>query len=239
MSTWSEGITRGTVLRGGAASVARPARMDAELGTTPYAGRGVVDARLTDPHLAEVVERARRDAVRDGQAEGFAEGYAAGLATGAAEAQALAAAQEQQRRTAAEGERVRAAEALAVLTGAAAAFRDAETTAVEHVEGVVVELALQIARAVLGREVATAADPGADALRRALALAPRDAPVTARLHPDDVAALADVDALAPGRGLLVVADPAVARGGCVLDAAGRHVDAQVEPALQRVAEVLR
>ena len=54
MSTWSDAPVRSTVLRGGAAALARPARMDSELRSTPYASSPVVDARLTDPHLADV-----------------------------------------------------------------------------------------------------------------------------------------------------------------------------------------
>ena len=34
MSTWSDGLTRGSVLRGGEAALARSARMDAELRTS-------------------------------------------------------------------------------------------------------------------------------------------------------------------------------------------------------------
>ena len=49
----------------------------------------------------------------------------------------------------------------------------------------------------------------------------------------------DLTAAAQGRQLVVVADPAVEPGGCVAEAAGRQVDAQVGPALARVAAVLR
>ena len=91
----------------------------------------------------------------------------------------------------------------------------------------------------LDRELAVSTDPGADAIARALALVPGDSPVTVRLHPDDVRVLGEVSHLAQGRELVVVADPAVERGGCVAEAAGRQVDAQVGPALARVAAVLR
>ena len=42
-----------------------------------------------------------------------------------------------------------------------------------------------------------------------------------------------------GRSIVLVADPDVARGGCVVDAAGRRIDAQIETALERVAAALR
>jgi hypothetical protein len=60
--------------------------MDSELRSTPFAAGHVVDARLTDPHLQSVVERARRAAAEDGHAVGFADGYAAGVAAAASEA---------------------------------------------------------------------------------------------------------------------------------------------------------
>src|SRR5687767_892767 len=92
MSTWSEASRPATVLRGGAALAARPARMDAELRTTPFAPAYAVDARLTDPHLEDVVARARAAAEEQGWAEGRAAGYAAGMRAAAEEA-AMAAAQ--------------------------------------------------------------------------------------------------------------------------------------------------
>ena len=227
------------VVRGGDAAVARSARMDAELRTSAFAPSTGVDARLTDPHLQSVVERARLAAVAAGRAEGYAEGYAAGLASAAETAQAAAA---QVRADAEAAERQRDAHlsrSVELLLTAAAAFRSAEQVALAEVEDTVVELALSIARSVLGRELATSTDPGADAIARALALAPDDGPVTVRLHPDDVLALGELPQAAQGRQLVVVADPAVEPGGCVAEAAGRQVDAQVGPALARVAAVLR
>ena len=239
MSTWSDGLTRGSVLKGGEAALARSARMDAELRTSAYAPATAVDARLTDPHLQSVVDRARAAAQEAGWTEGHAEGYAAGLAAAADVARRTA---EDVRAESEAAERQRDAHlsrAVELLLTAAGAFRSAEQVAVAEVEDTVVELALSVARAVLGRELAASTDPGADALARALALAPQDCPVTVRLHPDDVRTLGALSCLAPGRELVVVADPAVERGGCVAEAAGRSIDAQVGPALARVAAVPR
>jgi flagellar assembly protein FliH len=243
MSTWSDaapypGTSRSTVLRGGAASFARPARMDAELRTSPFAASYAVDSRLTDPHLEQVVRTATEAAVERGRAEGEAAGYAAGQAIAAAEAELAAQAQAQAFATAERRREARLQESLAVLAGLAEELRSREAVALAEVEGVVVDLALQIARTVLDRELATTADPGREALVRALALAPQDTAATARLNPADVATLAGVDELAAGRALTVVADASVERGGCVLDTAGRSIDTQVGTALSRVAAVL-
>ena len=239
MSTWSDTRARGTVLRGGDAAKARSARMDTELRTTAFAPATGVDARLTDPHLQDVVERARRAAVEQGRAQGHAEGYAAGRAAASAEAARRAAAVASQQALADQHRDAQLAGATAVLVAAADAFRSAEALALADVEDVVADLALSIARAVVGRELALAADPGADALARALALAPDGCAVTVRLHPQDAEALGDLPELGAGRELVVVSDPAVEPGGCVAESAGRTVDAQVGPALDRVAAVLR
>ena len=239
MSTWSETRPKGTVVKGGEAALARSARMDTELRTTAFAPVTGVDARLTDPHLRSVVDRARAAAQEAGWTEGHAEGYASGLTAAADVARRNA---EDGRADGEAAERQRDAHlsrAVELLLTAAGAFRSAEQVAVAEVEDTVVELALSVARAVLRRELAASTDPGADALARALALAPQDCPVTVRLHPDDVRTLGDVSCLAPGRELVVVADPAVEHGGCVAEAAGRSIDAQVGPALARVAAVLR
>ena len=239
MSTWSDGLTRGRVLKGGDAALVRTARMDTELRTSAYAPVTGVDARLTDPHLQSVVERARVAAVAAGRAEGYAEGYAAGLGSAAEQAQATAARVRAESEAAERQRDAHLARAVELLLTAADDFRSREQIALAQVEDAVVDLALSIARSVLDRELATSADPGADAIARALALVPDDGPVTVRLHPDDALALGELSQAAPGRELVVVADPAVEPGGCVAEAAGRQVDAQVGPALARVAAVLR
>lgn len=239
MSTWSEAPLRGMVLRGGAAAGARPARMDVDLRDTPFATGVAVDARLTDPHLQQVVELARLEAVEQGRRVGHAEGYGAGRAAAELEAARLAGQHEAARLLAEQQREQQAQQALDVLLTVAEAFRQQEHASVAAVEDSVVDLALALARAVLGRELLTAADPGRDAIARALVLAPEGVPVTVRLHPDDAAALTDVDSVSAGRPVAVVRDSSVERGGCVVEAAGRSIDAQVGPALERAAAVLR
>jgi len=239
MSTWSDARPRGFVIKGDDAAVVRSARIDADLRTSAFAPVTGVDARLTDPHLQSVVDRARTAAVAAGRAEGYAEGYAAGLAAAAADAERTAAQVVAQSEAAERQRDAHLARGVELLLTAADTFRTQEQVVLADVEDAVVELALSIARTVLDRELATRADPGADAIARALGLVPDDCPVTVRLHPDDVLTLGDLSAVDPGRRLVVVADPAVEPGGCTAEAAGRLVDAQVGPALTRVAAVLR
>lgn len=234
MSTWSDAPTRSAVLRGGAAVAARPARLDSDLRTSAFATAHVVDARLTDPHLQSLVDDATRAAVERGSVEGRAAGYAAGLAAAADDVRAA----EERRDAEARARQASRDEALVVavgvLTAAATAFEQRQALALADVEDAVVELALGVARAVLDRELAVSSDPGGEALARALALAPAAAPAVARLHPDDIATVAQ----AP-QGVTLVADPGVERGGCVVESAGRRVDAQIGSALDRVSAVLR
>lgn len=243
MSSWSEGppatrTPRSLVLRGGEAATARPARIDADLRTSPFAPTYAVDARLTDPHLQSVVAAATRASTEAGRQDGHRAGYAAGLAAAAAQADVAA---QQQAAASARAQEQRDAQlrsALDLLGAAADAFRSREAVTVSVIEDTVVDLALGVARAVLDRELAVSVSPGREAVARALQLAPENCPATVRLHPDDASALGDVEDLAAGRQLLVVADPSVEPGGCVVDAAGGQVDAQIGTALSRVAAVL-
>ena len=242
MSTWSDARVRsgarGQVLRGGHADSARPARMDTELRTTAFAPTQGVDARLTDPLLQGVVDRARRAAAEQGRREGHAEGYAAGLAAAAADAAGAAAVADAERLLVEQEREQQVQQAVGVLATAAEAFWRAEQVVLADVEDVVAELAVSIARAVLSRELRLSADPGAEAMARALALAPEGCPMTVRLHPEDARTLSGLEDATLGRTVVVVEDPTVERGGCVAEGAGRSIDAQLGPALARVAAVL-
>src|SRR5581483_425732 len=56
-------------------------------------------------------------------------------------------------------------------------------------EDALARTAVDLAAAIVGRELAVSASPGADALARALALVPAGCVAVARLHPTDVATL--------------------------------------------------
>lgn len=97
--------------------------------------------------------------------------------------------------------------------------------------------AFSVVEAILARELAVAANPGRDAVARALALSPDGIEVTLRLHPDDVAALG-ADDLPPGRIVKIVADSSVGTGDCIADAGWTRIDARLSTALERVRTVL-
>jgi flagellar assembly protein FliH len=100
------------------------------------------------------------------------------------------------------------------------------------------ELALEIAQAVLNREVAAADDPGAEAIARCLDLVPSAGCLVARLNPDDAARLGEVPGLG-ARELVVAADPALSSGDAIVSIDQITVDARLGEALRRVGEALR
>ncbi|WP_324276115.1 FliH/SctL family protein [Blastococcus brunescens] len=80
--------------------------------------------------------------------------------------------------------------------------------------------------------------PVLDAVRRALALCPADAPAVVRVHPDDLGEIpAEALAELPDT-VRVVADPAIERAGAVAETGPRRIDAQLGAALERVQAVL-
>jgi len=123
---------------------------------------------------------------------------------------------------------------------AASEIESQRSKAVTVAEDSVAVLAFEVAEAVLQRELVLAAEPGQEAVARALRLVPPQVEVTVRLNPSDAenlgAALEGTDE--EGRLLTIVADDSVEPGGCVLEAGTCRVDAQVGTALMRVRRLL-
>ncbi|NIC41929.1 FliH/SctL family protein [Aquabacterium sp. A08] len=94
----------------------------------------------------------------------------------------------------------------------------------------VLELACDLARQVVRRELATPLEPLKAAVQEALALLVEDGkPATLRLHPDDLALL-QAEPSTPWAGLAVQlqADDSLTPGGCVVESPQGAVDATVE-----------
>jgi flagellar assembly protein FliH len=95
---------------------------------------------------------------------------------------------------------------------------------------------------VLTREIATSADPGREALARALALAPEQRPVTVRLNPTDRMTIGLPDGttelVMDGRTITIQDDRSLKPGDSVAVCDATTVDARLGPALERVREVL-
>ena len=189
--------------------------------------------RLGDVYAAELA-RLRQQAHAEGYAAGHAEGLeAAAGAVARVEREAAARLAEAQARW----DR-RLASATAALSAAATALEDAALPVADDIRDSLMTTALTLVEDLLGRELALADSPALDAVRRALALCPADAPVVLRLHPDDLAEVPDgaLDEL-PGT-VTVVADPRIERAGAVAETGPRRIDAQLGAALERVQAVL-
>jgi flagellar assembly protein FliH len=184
---------------------------------------------------ADVVEKLRSEAQSAGYAAGWAEGrQAAELAAReareafAAEAAAIADATE-------EGARL----VLGAVADAVARFEQRATPAVENLEDQLVEAAFMLAEHIIGRELATAAEPGRDAIARALAFAPPGRGAAVRLNPADAATLPPGTTTVEGRDVVVVADPALAPGDAVVECEASTIESRLDAAMERARQALQ
>jgi flagellar assembly protein FliH len=227
--------TEPAVVRGLDRDAVRAHSLDTDLrsGTwTRLGGGAVLGDAATESALHDLAESARAAA----RAQGYAVGWAEGQCAGSERARAMA--EDAAREHAAERARQTAEheQAVAALRAAATRLEDTVAEVCAAVQAQAVDTALQVAEAVLGRELAVAADPGADAIRRALALLPAGGTVTVRLHPQDRSTV-DVTEFA-AHAVRLVDDPGLSRGDAVAESDTAVVDATVAAALARVREVL-
>ena len=132
----------------------------------------------------------------------------------------------------------RVASATAALGAAVTRLDEASLPLADEVRETVLGTVLTLVEDLVGRELALAEDPVLDAVRRALALVPADAPAVIRVHPDDLAEI-PAEALAElPDSVRVIADPAIERAGAVAETGSRRIDAQLVRALERVQAVL-
>jgi flagellar assembly protein FliH len=130
---------------------------------------------------------------------------------------------------------------LASAVGDTARKIEAERfAAVRVAENDVVEFALQLAEAIIGRELELSTAPWRDAIRRCLQLAPPETEIKLRLHPDDaIAALADQALMNElSTQVRIVADHTVERSGAVAEAGACRIDSQISSAVERVRVAL-
>lgn len=94
----------------------------------------------------------------------------------------------------------------------------------------VLEIACDLARQVLRRELSSDTSSLLPVVQEALAQLTSDArPITIRLHPDDLASLESVwESAPPAERPTLVADSNITLGGCLMQAPGTGVDATIE-----------
>jgi flagellar assembly protein FliH len=201
---------------GAAAVELDPAALEAQRAAEEAEWRAAEEERLA----AEAAEaEARRE-------QELGEAYAAGVEAGRAEGEAAA--------------REEIDPIAGALLQALADVREGEQRWLATLQENVAALAIAVARHVIGREVAADPSSVAELVRHAVAEYPVDEPLTARVAPQDVAALKAMfaayagESAAPLRELRWVADAHVARGGVLVEGRERIVDGRVDTALERV-----
>ena len=228
-------LTETTVVRDLPAGAVRAATLTTELrtGTWTRLGDGsILGDGVTESALSTLAESTRASA----RAQGYAVGWAEGRRAAEQKAQTQAQAEAVRRSDEAARRDTEHRSALAALHAAAAQMAAVTAQVTAAVESQAVAIAMQLTEALVGRELAVATNPGADAVRRVLALLPADPAVTVRLHPDDVPSAAVADLVRAG--VNVAADPSLRRGDAVAQADDHIIDACVATALERVREVL-
>ncbi len=131
--------------------------------------------------------------------------------------------------------------ALSAARGALQQVRESRDGWGRGLEENLVALATAIARHLVQRELRDEPAAYQALVHEALTTFPPDQAVRVRLHPDDLAVLAALgDGKVPGdeahggREARWIADPEVARGGCIVEGPDRIVDGRVDRALERV-----
>lgn len=187
-----------------------------------------------------VTERTLSTLAESTRAAARSQGYSVGWAQGRREADEtarLAAEQTAEHNAAAEARReAEHRAAVSALELAAARLDETLTELSARVDAQASELAFELTRELVGRELALAEDPGADTVRRVLAVLPGRTDVRVRLHPDVArdAAAADLT----DHGVTVVADPALAPTDALVESEGAVLDLRIETAINRLREVL-
>lgn len=155
----------------------------------------------------------------------------------------LEGAQEERERIRADAAEQGRAEGLARAGAALVAAAAARDRRLAGAEREVVALALDVARKVLGRELAQDRSAVADLAAQALAVARDRREVTLRVNPEDADAIRAAAGrlgalLARAPGLDVREDPTVERGGAVVETEAGRVDARVEAQLAALARAI-
>jgi flagellar assembly protein FliH len=192
--------------------------------------------------LRRVPDQSAHDDVAKTRAAGYAQGWSQGrmaaeLAVQTAREQTVTA------ERAAVIARVSALQAAATaVAGAAERLERRLAPQIAELEDLILDAAVQIAQALLARELRTA-PAGADPVRRAMSLAPADGPAIVRLNPADFQALTGSDLPSyeyehEGRLVRLRPDPALAPGDAIAECGSTTVDARLALAVARVREAI-
>lgn len=173
---------------------------------------------------------------RRSRASGHAAGYAAGLRAAADEVAEQSARQEAALAQAlAEGE-ARIDAAVAVLAAASEALVQRTLPVITEAQDAIAATAIDLAEAIIGRELAHEDTSARSALQRALAEVEPDRVHLVRLNPADLAVLEEQGILTTG--VTFVADSTLGRGDAITEFEDGYLDARVSTALARARSAI-
>jgi flagellar assembly protein FliH len=126
--------------------------------------------------------------------------------------------------------------ALDALARSAAEYRQRELPVLRAVESAIANAAIELAEAIIGRELSTTDSSARAALERAVHEAGSTGSAI-RLNPEDIAVISADARLEPGIDL--IPDASIERGDAVIDVANGSIDARISTSLARVRAALQ
>lgn len=190
----------------------------APLESMPVASSAAMPPAPPEPYQPTPEQQAQLAALeREAFTKGYAQGERAGLEAGGKRAEAMLR---------------RLAQTLEELSG----LRD---NMVRQTERELVQLSMAIARRILQREVSVDGELTAALAHIALERLGGTTPATVRLHPDDYAVVmaGQVTPLS-GRQVEIRPDPAVSRGGCLVESEFGFINASVDAQVDEIARAV-
>lgn len=200
--------------------------------------RGADAVGWGDPRIRQRIDQVAQEAREEAYSLGYAAGWAQGRRASAEQAKV-----DEVERAAAwsrelQEQRARTQALLQTLSEAARQATVAAVPAWTEVAEAVADGALAIARAALGRELATVDAEVADAVRAALRVLAGAEEVTIHVHPGDLSLLRDLVGDELPEHVKVSADPGVPRGGVLAQTPVQRLCRDLPAAVARAEEVL-
>jgi len=190
-------------------------------------------------HPPGLAESARTGAPRSRQVEDIEQAaYCRGFSDGEKSGY------EQGERAGSEAARIRLEPVLKSLNQMLAELEALQQRECRHFEKELVDLALAVARKIVGREVAVNPEALTGMLRDTLSCIEHAGSLSIRLNPDDLQRLADVQTqllkgLADPARVRFEADPAISAGGGFIESEAGDIDARLEHRFQVVEDAFR
>ena len=190
-----------------------------------------IDASFVPVSFPALRNKAQDEGDLRSRASGHAAGYAAGLRAAADDLATQKAEQQAALADAIAAGQARIVEAVSVLTAAAEALERRTVPRLMEAQDAIAATAIDLAEAVIGRELGSEETAARSALQRALSDVDTALVNVVRLNPADLAALDQQTILASG--VTFAADAALERGDAITEFADGYLDARVSAALER------